>query len=151
VIINSLKIITSRSWVKSVYLHLTIGYLLLIMQVSYNEKVTSNSFSISAKVIPMIKADSLAEIKRFGGDLYINGKTSQNLTLEDLKIDSPYNTYRYAGLPIGPISNPGLDAIRAAVNAIDSEYLYFLTDNEGVMHYSKTLSEHEAKTKRYLK
>lgn len=81
---------------------------------------------------------------------YINGKTSADLTLEDLRIDSPYNTYRYAGLPIGPISNPGLNSIRAAINPIESDYLYFLTDHDGVMHYSKTLDEHEAKRRMYL-
>jgi UPF0755 protein len=82
---------------------------------------------------------------------YVNGKTTENLTLDDLKIDSPYNTYLYKGLPPTPISNPGLGAIEAAVTPIETDYLYFLTDSEGVMHYAKTLDEHVKNKNKYLK
>ncbi len=82
---------------------------------------------------------------------YVNGKTSEELTQSDLRIDSPYNTYRYKGLPPTPISNPGLDAIKAAITPIDSPYYYFLTDDNGTMHYAKTLEEHAANSKKYLR
>lgn len=82
--------------------------------------------------------------------VYIIGKASAELTKDDLKIDSPYNTYKYRGLPPGPISNPGLDAILAAVTPERSEYLYFLTDNDGNMHYSKTYDEHLELQEKYL-
>jgi UPF0755 protein len=81
---------------------------------------------------------------------YINGKNSFNLTLDDLKIDSPYNTYRYNGLPPTPIANPGLDSIRAAVTPIKTDYLFFLSDKSGNMHYSETFEEHVRKKKLYL-
>lgn len=81
---------------------------------------------------------------------YINGKGSFQLTLDDLDIDSPYNTYRYKGLPVGPISNPGLDALLAAVTPTESEYLYFLSDKSGTMHYSETFEEHKRKKQLYL-
>ncbi len=81
---------------------------------------------------------------------YVNGKTTANLTLSDLKIDSPYNTYVYKGLPPTPISNPGLDSIMAAVTPIQTDYLYFLTDKDGNMHYAKTLEEHVSNKKKYL-
>lgn len=81
---------------------------------------------------------------------YINGKNTYELTLEDLKIDSPYNTYKYKGLPIGPIGNPGLDSLRAAINPTTSPYLYYLSDREGNMHYAKTFAEHKENKRRYL-
>lgn len=81
---------------------------------------------------------------------YVNGKNSFTLTAEDLKEDHPYNTYINKGLPPTPISNPGLDSINAAINPIESDYLYFLSDKSGNMHYSKTFEEHVRKKKIYL-
>nr|MDQ3014960.1 endolytic transglycosylase MltG [bacterium] len=81
---------------------------------------------------------------------YINGKTTEDLTLDDLKIDSPYNTYVYRGLTPTPISNPGLDSIMAAVTPIKTKYLYFLTDNDGNMHYAETFEQHQIHQNRYL-
>lgn len=82
---------------------------------------------------------------------YINGKNSSNLTLEDLKIDSPYNSYKYQGLPPTPINNPGLEAILDAMMPMKNEYLYFLTDKDGNMHYAKTHQEHVQNKAKYLK
>jgi UPF0755 protein len=81
---------------------------------------------------------------------YVNGKTTEELTLDDLKIDSPYNTYVYKGLPPTPISSPGLDSIMAAVTPIKTDYLYFLTDKNGKMHYARTLDEHIENRQNYL-
>src|SRR3989344_3646471 len=82
---------------------------------------------------------------------YVNGKNTFQLTLEDLKIDSPYNTYEYKGLTPTPISSPGLDAILAAVTPIESKYYYFLSDKNGVMRYAVTHDEHVANKNRYLR
>lgn len=82
---------------------------------------------------------------------YINGKGSADLTLSDLSIDSPYNTYKYKGLPPTAVSNPGLDSIKATLNPIKTEYVYFLTDNNGNMHYAKTLEEHVKNKHKYLR
>lgn len=82
---------------------------------------------------------------------YINGKTSEELTASDLRIDSPYNTYRYKGLPPTPIANPGLDSIRAAVTPIPNKYVYFLSDKKGEMHYAVTFEEHQKNVAKYLK
>lgn len=82
----------------------------------------------------------------------VNGKTkSSELSLDDLKIDSPYNTYVYRGLPPGPISNPGLDSIRAAVTPIATKYYFYLSDKKGEMHYAVTHDEHVANKFKYLK
>ncbi len=67
------------------------------------------------------------------------------------KIDSPYNTYMYRGLPIGPISNPGLESIIAAVFPKDNQYWYFLSTPEGETIFSKTLQEHNIAKAKYLK
>lgn len=75
--------------------------------------------------------------------LYINGKNTYELSLDDLAVDSPYNTYKYGGLPKGPITNPGLDSIRAALNPISNDYLYYLSDRDGNMYYSMTFDEHK--------
>ncbi len=82
---------------------------------------------------------------------YIIGKSSSDLNLQDLKIDSPYNTYLHKGLPLGPISNPGIDSIRATIMPVYSPYYYFLSDAKGEMHYATTLTEHVANKKKYLK
>ena len=82
---------------------------------------------------------------------YINGKTTKDITVDDLEIDSPYNSYKYKGLPPTAISNPGLDSIRATLNPTKTDYLFFLTDKEGIMHYTKTFEEHMANIKKYLR
>ena len=81
---------------------------------------------------------------------YINGKVSSALTTDDLKIDSPYNSYINRGLPPTPISNPGLEAINDAINPIKTPYLYFLTDKNGNMHYAATFEEHVVNKQKYL-
>lgn len=81
---------------------------------------------------------------------YINGKNSYNLTKEDLKIDSPYNTYVYAGLPPTPIANPGLVSLRAAIAPNETSFLFFLSDRSGTMYYAKTFEEHKENRIKYL-
>ena len=81
---------------------------------------------------------------------YITSSGRARSTYEDLEIDSPYNTYKYAGLPKGPISNPGLNAITAAAEPMDTPYFYFLTDEAGKVYYGKTLEEHNRNRQKYL-
>lgn len=82
---------------------------------------------------------------------YINGKGTKDLTVDDLKIKSPYNSYLYRGLPPTPISNPGLESIKAALEPITTPYLYFLTGDDGSMYYSKSFDEHVAKKRRTIR
>ncbi len=81
---------------------------------------------------------------------YIFGKTSSELTRTDLATTSPYNTYNRKGLPIAPISNPGIDAISAAMNPEKNPYWFYLADSKGVTHYSATHDEHVEKKLKYL-
>jgi len=72
------------------------------------------------------------------------------LTYEDLDSDSPYNTRKIRGLPPEPICNPGLASIKAAMYPEESEYLYYLHDANGDIHYSQTNEEHNANKAKYL-
>lgn len=81
---------------------------------------------------------------------YITGKASLELTTDDLKLDSPYNTYKVKGLPSGPIGNPGDVAIEAAISPDVNDYLFFLSDKDGVNHYTKSYEEHLKNRKVYL-
>jgi UPF0755 protein len=73
------------------------------------------------------------------------------LTQQDLEIDSPYNTYRYPGLPPGPICNPGLASLQAAVAPTQSDYLYFVAKPDGSHAFAKTLEEHNQNVAKYRK
>ena len=84
---------------------------------------------------------------------YQNGTKSwwkKELTFDDLKINSPYNTYQNAGLPPTPISNPGIVAIQAALNPAKTDYLYYISDKQGHIHGAKTIEGHNANIKKYL-
>jgi UPF0755 protein len=81
---------------------------------------------------------------------YILGKGSSQLTRADLATTSPYNTYKYKGLPPGPISSPGLDAIDAALHPTPSPYYFYLADRLGVTHYAATHDGHIANIAKYL-
>ena len=74
--------------------------------------------------------------------LYALGNPKRLLTRADLSVDSPYNTYKHKGLPPGPIANPGIDSIIAALRPEKTDYFYFVAIGEGKHHFSKTLSEH---------
>ncbi len=83
--------------------------------------------------------------------LYIDQKDGEReVTLDDLKTDSLYNTYTHRGLPPTPIGNPGLDSIVAAFEPKTSPYLYYLHDAEGNIHYARTFEEHKANKEKYI-
>jgi UPF0755 protein len=72
-----------------------------------------------------------------------------NLTHENLLVDSPYNTYRYPGLPPGPIASPSRSSLQAAVNPKMSDYLYFVSRNDGTHEFARTLDEHNRNVHKY--
>lgn len=82
---------------------------------------------------------------------YITGKNAPAASSEDIKIDSPYNTYMYKGLPPGPIGNPSIAAIRAVLFPIKNNYWYFMTGNDGVTRFARTLEEHNVNVEKYLR
>lgn len=82
---------------------------------------------------------------------YALNKWDDPLTVQDLASDSPYNTRRWRGLPPGPISNPGLRALQAAIYPEPSDYYYYLSAPDGRTIFSKTLDEHNANKAKYLR
>ena len=88
---------------------------------------------LSSKDYPKLQIDATIQ--------YILGHKGA-LTNEDLKIDSPYNTYLYDGLPPGAIANPGLDALTAAVNPEKHDYYFYVAKPDGSHIFSKTYNEH---------
>lgn len=82
--------------------------------------------------------------------IYITGKKTTKISKQETEIDSPYNTYKYKGLPIGPISNPGLESILAAIYPEESPFWYYLSTSKGETIFSKTLREHNLVKAKYL-
>ena len=72
-------------------------------------------------------------------------------TKADIETNTPYNTYRNKGLPPTPINNPGLESLFAATHPRTSPYLYYLTGDDGAMHYARTFEEHIHNQKKYFK
>jgi UPF0755 protein len=77
------------------------------------------------------------------------GRYDGNIRKVDLSLDSPYNTYKYAGLPPGPIASPGRAAIEAALAPADVQYLYFVSRNDGSHAFAETLAKHNANVQEY--
>ncbi len=77
------------------------------------------------------------------------GTYDGNIRKRDLAFDSPYNTYKYPGLPPGPIASPGRAALEAALAPADVEYLYFVSRNDGSHAFAETLAEHNANVQEY--
>jgi UPF0755 protein len=77
------------------------------------------------------------------------GKFDGVIRQSDLALDSPYNTYRRAGLPPGPIANPGRESLLAAMHPEKTQYLYFVANNRGGHNFSRTLDEHNRNVAAY--
>jgi peptidoglycan lytic transglycosylase G len=83
--------------------------------------------------------------------LKLAGSYDGNIRKRDLAIDSPYNTYTHAGLPPGPICNPGEESLRAALGPPQTDYLFFVSRNDGTHQFSEDFSSHSAAVARYQK
>ena len=81
--------------------------------------------------------------------LRLAGRWDGNIRRRDLEIDSPYNTYRYPGLPPGPICSPGRASLAAAATPAQVPYLYFVSRNDGSHAFARTLAEHNRNVERW--
>ena len=79
----------------------------------------------------------------------LRGKFDGTIRQSDLQLDSPYNTYKYAGLPPGPIANPGVTALQAAMHPTPTDYLYFVANNAGGHTFARTIEEHNHNVAEY--
>ena len=80
-----------------------------------------------------------------------DGQFKDRLHTKDLRLDSPYNTYLYRGLPPGPIANPGKDSIAAALYPADKDFLFFVSKNDGSHHFSRSFREHQNAVNKFQK
>lgn len=81
----------------------------------------------------------------------IESKWWEPLTKDDLAINSPYNTYKFPGLPPAPIASPGLASIKAAFEPAGTDYMYYIHDASGGIHFAETLAEHNSNIAKYLR
>jgi UPF0755 protein len=81
--------------------------------------------------------------------LYAKGVWQSSVTKQDRMVQSPYNTYLHTGLPPGPIANPGIKAIDAALQPANTGYFFYLSDKDGHNHYAKTNEEFARLLKQY--
>jgi UPF0755 protein len=129
----------------------TIGDIIIMASIVEKEVQTAEDM----KIVSGIFWNRIKNNQRLQSDAplsYILNDKKDSHSGKDLELDSPYNTYRYAGLPPAPISNPGLNALNAAIYPTALDYDYFLTatvDGQKEVIYSKTFEEHLANKKKY--
>jgi UPF0755 protein len=80
---------------------------------------------------------------------YVVNEPRSRVLYRDLEVESPYNTYRYPGLPPGPIASPGVASIRAVIEPADVDYMYFVARGDGTHYFSRTFAEHVAARRRF--
>ena len=104
------------------------------------------------KIISSVFHNRLRKNMRLQTDptvIYAMEKFDGNIRKRDLKIDSPYNTYRFSGLPPGPIANPGLDSIKAALYPAPVNHICFVSKQDGSHMFSSNLAEHNRAVRKY--
>ena len=106
------------------------------------------------KIVAGIFWNRLNKNMRLESDATLSYYFNDNLSAhsgDDLKVNTPYNSYKYNGLPPTPIGNPGLNAINAAIYPTKTNYLYFLTGKDGQTYYASNYNTHLKNKKDYLK
>jgi len=104
---------------------------------------TSESTTISSVIYNRLCSKTYPLLEIDATVLYALGEHKATLTAADLMVDSPYNTRKYPGLPIGPISNPGISSLKAALYPEDTSYYFYALDKTGKHHFSETYEEHQ--------
>lgn len=127
-----------------------LGYdtLQIITLASIIEKETNSEYeTVSSVFHNRLNSNEFKKLQSCATVIYVTKEPKKRLTAEDIKTDSPYNTYLYDGLPPGPIASPGEKAIRAALYPANTDYYYFSAEGNGKNTFSKTYEEHLAKNR----
>ncbi len=127
----------------------TLNQILILASLVEDEARTETNRKLVAQVL----LNRIAKGMRLDVDAtvrYITGNWNNPITKADLNSNSPYNTRKFSGLPPTAICNPGLMSIQAVLFPASTDALYYLTDKDGVMHYAKTLDEHNQNKAKYL-
>ena len=136
--------LTARMEEQGLTLYETITLASIIQRESSN---TDNMGEVSSVFHNRLNSTQYPLLQSCATVQYVLQERKPVLTYDDIKIDSPYNTYLYEGLPIGPIASPGLASIRAALYPETTDYYFFVVTADGTHIFSKTLAEHNAAVK----
>ncbi len=112
------------------------------------EKEVSNS--ADRPIVAQVFLKRLREGQPLQSDVTVHYAADQLGVAFSLSLNSPYNTYKVSGLPVGPICNPGLDALSAAAHPAATNYSYFLAGKDGKTHFATTFAQHQANIQKYL-
>ena len=130
--------------------HKSFSEILTMASVVEKEAPTSESMGMVADIF-WRRLNSGWSLQSCATINYITGKNDPAASAKDIQIDSLFNTYKYPGLPLGPISNPSLNAIKATIYPIKNDYWYFMSGKDGQMHFAKTLDEHNRNVYKFLR
>ena len=114
-----------------------------------DKKIVARIINNRLKIGMPLQLDATVQYAR--DSQYPPAKYWLSVSKDDLRINSPFNTYAVPGLPPSPICNPGIDSIIAASSPTPNDYLYYISDNSGQMHYANTLDQHNLNVAKYLR
>ncbi len=130
-------------------LDMTIDQVVTLASIIEREAVGDSDRDVVSSVFHnRLNSKSMTLLQSCATVQYVLKERKAVLTYDDIKIDSPYNTYIYPGLPVGPIASPGLASIKAALYPATTDYYYFVVSASGEHIFSRTLGEHEAAIKK---
>ncbi len=123
-------------------LGLTTHELITLASIVEREATAEDRKDIAAVFHNRLGSDEYPYLESCATVQYVLGERKKVISIADTKIDNKYNTYKYKGLPPGPIANPGLDAINATLYPSDTKYYFFALQEDGTHKFSKTYDEH---------
>ncbi|MFH1372723.1 MAG: endolytic transglycosylase MltG [bacterium] len=140
-LVKQYHIVTDTVWPDSIMENLTRSEIIILASIIEAETRLADE----REVVASVYINRLRRNMKLDADptvIYGLGGLDRPLNRRDIKIDTPYNTYQRKGLPPTPINSPGLAAIRAALHPAETDYLYFVADENGGHHFSRTNAEH---------
>ncbi len=117
--------------------------IIVIASMIEKETTGSDQKNIASVIYNRLNSNNFQYLQVDATVQYALKERKEKLSLEDLEVDSPYNTYKYEGLPAGPIANPGLVSINAALNPAKTNYYYYALGEDNMHHFFRTFREHQ--------